>query len=153
MYINEDLRTKRLHNYEDDDFSQICVETGLPHKQKIIVGGVYREFDHLKTHLDREKHSSHNKQEVRWRRFLAQWERILDLKREVIVVGDFNIDVSNDTNRSYLQEILFKAYQETVLLRGIVQLVKSPTRYQGNNNRHCQIMSTPPIQNIWGLKI
>ena len=90
------------------------MEVELPYCQKINIGGVYREFDFLKTQLDRNNYSTTDQQEERLRKFLKQWAAILDLEKEVITTGDFKIDLLEDTSRSYVHKRLYRAYNISV---------------------------------------
>lgn len=80
----------------------------VPHKTKsILVGIIYRSPQNKKEH------------------FLAELERVLcsyrDSKTQIIIMGDINIDVSQNDSSSF-------NYIDLLTSQGLEQLIKSPTR-------------------------
>ena len=62
MFVKDGVKSKRLPEFESDNVSSIWLELGLPYQKKILLGGMYREHDHLKTEENRESRASHNDQ-------------------------------------------------------------------------------------------
>ena len=73
-----------------DSFSSIWMEIGLPRKRKFLICQLYREWQYLgqPDNISRTIPA----QIERWVTFLDQWERALDGGKEVIVMGDCNLD-------------------------------------------------------------
>ena len=109
VYVKEEVKFTRLSNYETNDLSSIWLELSLPHQRKIVLGGVYREHNHLKTDADRLDYSSVDDQVNRWENFTSMWEKILDEKnKETIVIGDMNFALQDGIRRSLLHEKLYQ---------------------------------------------
>ena len=74
----------------DSRISAIWMEVGLPHKKKIIVCQAYREWKYM----GQEDASSGTvaAQFERWSTFLTLWEKALLEGKEVIMMGDINLD-------------------------------------------------------------
>ena len=73
-----------------DSFSSIWMEIDLPRKRKFLVCQLYREWQYPGQPDDSSR--SIPSQLNRWVTFLDQWERALDTGKEVIVLGDCNLD-------------------------------------------------------------
>ena len=73
-----------------DNFSSIWMEIGLPGKRKFLVCQLYREWQYLGQPDGTSRGIP--AQLDRWITFLDQWERALDTGKEVIMMGDFNLD-------------------------------------------------------------
>ena len=114
---NDQLRTSRVVCYKhqslvgrvrddlmDANFSSIWLELGLPRKRKFLVCQLYREWQYL----DQADHSSKSvaEQLIRWSVFLDQWVRALESGKEVIVMGDFNLNFFKFTNSGQLQPLV-----------------------------------------------
>ena len=92
-YMHQSLVGKVREDLMSDQFSSIWLEIGLPGKSKILVCQLYREWRYL-GQPDRGAHS-HTAQEQmrRWIIFIDQWEQALATGKEVIVLGDCNLDL------------------------------------------------------------
>jgi hypothetical protein len=73
-----------------DKFSSIWLELGHKNQKKILVCNLYREWRYMKQNNDEPK--SVPAQLERWVIFLDQWEQALVEGKEVVVVGDVNLD-------------------------------------------------------------
>ena len=100
---NEDLQISRIACYkhnsmvgkvrEDllcDKFSSIWLELRLPGKKKFLVCQLYREWQYMGQASSDSR--SIPEQLVCWLMFLDQWECALASGKEVIVLGDVNLD-------------------------------------------------------------
>ena len=137
-FDNDDLGVSRVVCYKhtslvgglredlmSDNFSSIWMEIGLPRKKKILVCQLYREWQHL-GQTDRTS-SSIPAQLDRWISFLDQWERAIDTGKEVIVMGDCNLDYLKFSDIGQLQSLVDLMY-ERIFPHGVQQCVKVPTR-------------------------
>ena len=149
---NEDLKVSRVCVYlhvsmvgqlrEDlmnDSFSSIWVEVGLPQKRKIIIGNAYREWGFMRQ-ADPSVSRDLAAQKERWSSFLSQWERALDEDKEVIVLGDMNINHLEWTkddlpagNQTHKLKPLINDLFSRILPHGVSQLINSATRIRENN--------------------
>ena len=135
---NDDLKISRVVCYmhtsivgglrEDlmsDNFSSIWVEIGLPRKKKILVCQLYREWQYT-GQADRASLSIPAQLE-RWVIFVDQWERAINSGKEVIVMGDCNLDYLkfNDVGQLHpLVDIL----TNRIFPHGVQQCVREHTR-------------------------
>jgi len=88
---------------------------------KIIVGGVYREW------RDNNKDGSREAQRFRLNIFLGQIERALSEKKRTLVVGDFNLDFSRIGNENYAENYLAKELRNFVESSGLDIIDIGPT--------------------------
>ena len=63
----------------------------MPRQKKILVCNIYREWQHMGQGHDNQT-GSVSAQLERWVMFLDKWEAALSEGREVIVLGDINLD-------------------------------------------------------------
>ena len=133
VYTHNSLVVKPRPDLMNNKISSIWLEVGLPRKRKILVCNTYREWGHLR----QEDKSSHSvpEQLERWKVFINQWEAAIREDKEVIVIGDININSlkwmkddlpSNDSTQKLkaLTELLF----EKIIPLGVSQLVTVATR-------------------------
>ena len=91
-YMHQSLVGKVRNDLMSDEFSSIWLELGLPGKRKFLVCQLYREWRYLGQE-DRGVHSNTIQEQMRrWVIFLDQWETALATGKEVIVLGDCNLD-------------------------------------------------------------
>ena len=109
-----------------DQFSSVWVEIGLPGKNKILVCQLYREWRYM-GQSDRGEHSkSIGEQMRRWVIFLDQWEMALATGKEVIVLGDYNLDFLKFNSAGVLQPLVDTMLQR-IYPHGVIQCVQGPT--------------------------
>ena len=123
-YKHQSMVGKVRDDLMSDEFSSIWLELGLPGKKKFLVCQLYREWQYLGQADDVSK--SIPEQMARWCIFLDQWEKALATEKEVIVLGDFNLDHLKFTNSGRLQPMVDKMI-ESVFPHGVVQCVKGAT--------------------------
>ena len=133
VYLHDSMVGKIRADLMDEHFSSIWLEVGLPQKRKILIGNVYREWG-LMGQADPSISREISAQNDRWSVFLQQWERALDEDKEVIVLGDMNINHLEWTredlptnNQTYKLRPLISALFTRILPHGVSQLVTSPT--------------------------
>ena len=125
-YKHQSLVAKVREDLMSDEFSSIWLEMGLPGKRKILVCQLYREWRYL-GQPDRGKESNTIQEQMRrWVIFLEQWEQALASGKEVIVMGDCNLDFLK-FDRSGVLQPLVDAMMQTIYPCGVVQCVKGPT--------------------------
>ena len=132
VYIHEDIQAKLRDDLMNDTFSSVWLELGLPRQRKFLVCQVYRDWQYL----DQPDNSSLdiNQQLTRWLQFLDQWERALLQGKEVIVMGDMNLDFLKwcrnvpVTSQAYRMRPLVESLFSKILPHGVIQCVTEPTR-------------------------
>ena len=90
VYTHKDLIVKRKPDLEDPEIWAIWLELGLPRQRKIIVENIYSEWQFMGQ--DDNTSLSITSQMQRWKVFLDKLGEVLNEDREVLVLGDVNLD-------------------------------------------------------------
>ena len=124
-YKHQSLVGKVRDDLMSDNFSSIWLELGLPRKKKFLVCQLYREWQYL----GQPDSSSRSvpEQLSRWSIFLDQWQQALDSGKEVIVMGDLNLNHFKFTDAGELQPLV-DLLIEQIYPHGVQQCVRGPTR-------------------------
>ena len=91
VYTHSSLVVKRRHDLEDEAISAIWLEVGMPRQKKILVGNIYRKWQYMNQGPNNPT-GGVPAQLQRWLIFLEKWEQALSEGREVLVLGDMNLD-------------------------------------------------------------
>ena len=134
VYTHSSLVVKRRHDLENDFLSAVWLELGMPRQKKIVVCNIYREWQHMGQGPTNTT-GTIAEQLQRWMLFIESWDRALQEGKEVMVLGDINLDFLK-WNRSNLpasdSSVRLKQLSELVFDRifpqGVSQLVTTPTR-------------------------
>ena len=116
-----------------DKFSSIWLELGLPGKKKFLICQLYREWRYMGQDDRGQQSNTIQEQLRRWVIFLDQWDRALTTGKEVIVMGDCNIDHLKFSRAGSLQPLV-DAMLERIYPHGVVQCVQGVTHsWPGQN--------------------
>ena len=133
VYKHTSLVAKVREDLMSDCFSSIWLEVGFPGKSKILVCNLYREWQYM-GQADNSS-SSIPEQMARWVVFLQQWEKALESGKEVVVLGDFNLDFLTfqspnfvASSQAYRLKPLVEEMFERVAPYGVKQCVVGATR-------------------------
>ena len=133
MYTHSSLMVKRRDDLEDESLPAVWLEVGLPRKKKILIATFYREWQ--QPNQPDQYSKSVQAQLERWSSFLTKWEIALVEGKEVIVMGDINLDFLKWTrtdlassDSTFRLKPLIEALFSRILPHGVTQLVKEPTR-------------------------
>ena len=130
VLIHNDIQSKIREDLMSDKFSSIWVEIGHHNSKKILVCNLYREWRYLNQQNDESR--SKQAQYERWQIFISQWEKALNENKEVVVLGDVNLDflIWGNGNDSYdqLSQLIF----DRIFPHGVVQCIKEATHYWPN---------------------
>ena len=133
VYKHTSLVSKVREDLMSDNFSSIWLEVGFPGKARFLVCYLYRDWQYL----GQDDHSSLHisEQLVHWITSLEQWERALATGKEVIVMGDFNLDFLtfhrtdlSTSSQAYKLKPLVDELFARVGPHGVKQCVVGPTR-------------------------
>ena len=80
VYTHKSVVVKLRPDLMSDKFSSIWLEAGLPNQRKILICNAYKTS------------RSYEAQPEIWIIFIEQWERAISEGKEVICMGDMNID-------------------------------------------------------------
>ena len=133
VYTHSSFIAKRRHDLENDTIPAVWLEVGLPRQKKILIGTMYREWQLLQQG-DRTSRSIPAQLE-RWSSFLNMWETALMEGREVLVMGDMNLDFMkwcnpnlDDNDSAVRLKPLIDELFTRIFPHGVSQLVKQGTR-------------------------
>ena len=87
--VKDGVEYKRLHEYELVDFPALWIQVGSG-KNSYIVCGLYREFTRLDNVQESRKLVN---QRERFNRFLDMVQKAISTNKEVILIGDWNLNV------------------------------------------------------------
>ena len=133
VYKHTSLVAKVREDLMSDKFSSIWLEIGFPGRAKFLVCNLYRDWQYL----GQTDHSSLqiSEQLARWVIFLDQWERALDSGKEVVVMGDFNLDFLSfhrtdlcSNSQAHRLKPLVEEMFTKIVPHGVKQCVVGPTR-------------------------
>ena len=134
VYTHQSLVVKVRYDLMCDQYPSIWMEVGLPRHKKFLVGQTYREWQ-LPNQPDKTSLAV-AEQQIRWSRFLDQWERALDTGLEVHLLGDLNMNHCNWTdpnlpssNQTSRLAPLISALFTRIIPQGVSQHVVGPTRH------------------------
>ena len=126
-YMHQSLVGKVRDDLMSDQFSSIWLEIGLPGKRKILVCQLYRDWRYL-GQPDRGAHSHTTQEQMRrWIIFIDQWDQALATGKEVVVLGDCNLDHLKFDNAG-TEQPLVDLMMQRIYPHGVVQCVQGPTR-------------------------
>ena len=133
VYTHSSLIVKRRQDLENDTIPAVWLEIGLPRQKKILLSTMYREWQ-LPHQADTTSKSIPAQLE-RWSCFLTMWETALMEGKEVLVMGDMNLDFLKWSNKNLAATdttVKLKPLIEELFTRiiphGVSQLVKEGTR-------------------------
>ena len=133
VYVHNSIVYKVRTDLMSDSFSSVWLECGLPRQKKILICHAYREWSNLAQ--GNSNSGRLDSQLERWLLFLDQWERSLSEDREVIVMGDMNInflnwhryDLPHNAQTTRLRPLINQLF-DRIFPRGVSQLVTVATR-------------------------
>ena len=134
VLVHEDVVVKERQDLMNNTFSSIWLELGLKRQKKILVSNVYRDWQYL--HQDNDNSKSAGSQLTRWMSYLDQWEMAILENKEIICMGDMNIDFLKWSNASQpsnepndRQKHLTTQIMDRIIPHGFVQLISVPTHF------------------------
>ena len=122
----------------NNSVDSIWLELGFKNQKKILVGGLYRVWQHMGQGANKESLTP-SAQLDRWKMFVSQWEKALDEKKETIVLGDVNVEwlccCSEDQPACPRQAAkwsaakpLLEEFNRRIAPHGVIQAVRGITR-------------------------
>ena len=140
-YVHEDISVNVRHDLMDQDVSSIWLSLGHKNQKKILVGGLYREWNLLGGgNGSVDDPGSPAAQLVRWNLLLEKWRAALEEDKEVVLLGDINLDwftcLDSDpppNSKAYRLKPLVTQLLMKIFTFGVCQLVNTVTRsWQGH---------------------
>ena len=135
VYAHNSIIVKPRVDLMSDQVSAVWLEVGLPHKRKFLVCNMYREWGYMQQQ-DKTSHSR-AAQLARWSTIVSKWEEALLEDKEVIVMGDVNInslkwtkdDLPPEDNINKQRSMIDLLFSKIFPL-GVAQLVSVPTHQE-----------------------
>ena len=137
IYKHESVIAKLRPDLMNNTVDSIWLELGFRQHKKLLVGGLYRVWQHMGQGPDKVSLSS-EAQLDRWKQFISQWEEALQ-EKETVVLGDINIDwlccctedppaCPNKAAKWRSAKPLLDELNRRITPHGAVQLVRGATR-------------------------
>ena len=131
MLINNKIHYKRRRDLETLGTSTLWIQLSHPGRIPILVQGVYRQFQRL----GKPNSDSLKNQKSRWKSILEKWEVAILENREIITLGDFNLNslgwqtpMVDKTPYEKQQYPMVEMLNEKILQKGFKILNTAPTR-------------------------
>ena len=131
ILIQRDLQYRRRRDLETQGTSTVWIQLNQPGRKALLIQALYRQF----RRLGKDNTDTFPAQTVRWNKILDKWELAEKEDKEIISLGDFNLntlrwDVPNSEKSSYekQQEPLIEMFKERILRKGFKILNTDPTR-------------------------
>ena len=141
VFVHKDIQAKLRPDLMSSKFSSVWLELGHQHQRKVLLCNLYREWQYLNQSDDVSK--SIPAQYERWSGFIDQWEMALNEGKEVLVVGDVNLDFLKFDNSltSNIQVYRLQNFAQLIFDRiysqGVVQCIKEPTHFWPGQEPSC----------------
>ena len=86
--IKQNIKYKRRKYLETQGLATTWIQVGLAGSKNFLIQALYRQFRRQGT----PGSNSINSQTARWKQLIEKWETALDENREIITLGDTNLD-------------------------------------------------------------
>ena len=129
-YVRQGLDVKVENKLMEEDLvPEVWLSVGEPGRKRFLIGAIYREHKPWKQKRvgDREGKTPAEQTE-RWRRWLEGKAGVLKGDKEVVLLGDFNLQIDHKTNYTYKK--MSTMLKEEVLDRGWKPMTEGPTRWE-----------------------
>ena len=131
--VRHGLQVEIMKNWMDKRVSSIWYKISSRGCKTLYLTGVYREQTVLRQ-MDGNDSESEQKQNLRWKVFMDQWQRANRLS-DCIVLGDFNLDKMKWDNPNPQHVNMTNMVKTMTEMEGSIQMVSNPTHFwQGCSN-------------------
>ena len=130
VYVRQGLDVKiEKKLMEEDLVPEVWLSIGEQGRKRFLVGAIYREHKPWKQVKvgDREGKTP-SEQTERWRKWLEGKAEVLKGEKEVVLLGDFNLEIEPKSNYTYRK--MSSMLQEEVIDRGWKTMTTGPTRWE-----------------------
>ena len=129
-YVREEIDAKvETKLMEDDLIPEVWLSIGESSKRRFLIGAIYREHKPWKhVRVGDKEGKTPAEQTERWRRWLEAKAGILQGDKEVVLLGDFNLQI--DYKADYTYRKMSRMLHEEVLDRGWKAMTTGPTRWE-----------------------
>ena len=88
ILIKDNIKYKRRKYLEINGISSVWIQVGVPGQKHFLLQSLYRQFQRAGNKASKR----HENQLARWKTILDKWVKATDEDREVITIGDINLD-------------------------------------------------------------
>ena len=138
ILIKSDIKYKRRKDLETKGIASVWIQVGLPGMKQFLVQSVYRQF---KRQGLKGSHT-HSSQIQRWNQILDKWQKANQEDREVITLGDINVDsLIWETPQELLSPqdkqrmTFYTPLRDKILVGGTTKINSEYTRHDNQPNR------------------
>ena len=130
MYVRQGIDAKvEAKMMKEDLIPEVWLSIGETSKKRFLIGAIYREHKPWKqVRVGDREGKTPAEQTERWRRWLEGKASILQGDREVVLLGDFNLQIDHKADYTYRR--MSRMLQEEVLDRGWKAMTTGPTRWE-----------------------
>ena len=135
ILIHKNLQYKRRKDLETMGVSTVWIQLQHPGRKSLLIQGIYRQFQRL----GREGSLKPASQYIRWNKIIEKWEKATDEGKEIITMGDMNLnylrwEVQPAGSNSYdkLKKPMIDKFKENIIERGHNILSSVPTIINNN---------------------
>ena len=130
VYVRQGLNVKiETKLMEEDLVPEVWLSVGDSGRKRFMIGAIYREHKPWKQEKIGDKDGkTPAEQTVRWRKWLEGKAGVLKGDKEVVLLGDFNLQIDHKTNYTYKK--MSTMLKEEVLDRGWKPMTEGPTRWE-----------------------
>ena len=129
VLVHDDVVVNIRRDLMNNEFSSIWLEIGFRNQKKFLLSNAYREWQYL-GQTDQSSRSR-TAQMHRFQMYINQWLTAIRENKEIICLGDMNINFMNWTNPSQPNDFdeFSSLLLEKIVPHGFIQLVTQPTRF------------------------
>ena len=131
ILIHSDINYKRRRDLETQGTSTVWVQLTHPSRKPLLIQAIYRQFQRL----GKANSDSAGAQYTRWEKIISKWKLAMEEKREILVLGDLNLNtmrwetpLESMTSYEKLQKPMVDILREEILNKGFKILNGEPTR-------------------------
>ena len=135
ILVHPDIKFKRRRDLESQGTSTIWLQLSHPGRKSVLIQAAYRQFQRL----GQQGSETPKCQEKRWDLILRKWESAMTEGKEIISLGDFNLntlrwDIPFHEKTSYekQQNEMVQNFKQFFLEKGFKILNNQPTRTKDN---------------------
>ena len=127
VLVSQDISYKRRYDLEHPGMAALWLEVGRGKLNSFLICNIYRSWS-LKSEEDSR---SLNRQFERWCSFIGRVETAMKTGKEILILGDFNLDAnrwSGPRRETWKLKRLLVELENRMLRKGFTQMVQQDTR-------------------------
>ena len=130
VYVKQGLDVKVEKKWMKEDLvPEVWLSVGELGVKRFLIGAIYREHKPWKqVRVGDKEGKTPAEQTDRWRRWLEGKANLLSGDKEVVLLGDFNLQIEHKDNYTYRK--MSRMLKEEVLDRGWKAMTTGPTRWE-----------------------